>query len=156
MMLTVSAEAASTAINGHATTSGTFATNSNWLTAVQAEFGSSATVGTFEGIKLAFENNIPGLVTLLTQAGGSAMVTYGGNQTSDGNTRGYFLTYHGSTVPDGWLVHDKIGDVSTGNQVSLGSWYGNNRIIAKAVPEPSSVLVAGLLGLGALGRRRRN
>jgi hypothetical protein len=69
------------------------------------------------------------------------------------------VVYHGSTVPGGWFVHDQIGDVRTGDQVSLGSWYDAKPVIAfvgTAVPEPSSVLVACIFGLGAVSRRRRS
>jgi hypothetical protein len=157
MMLTVSAEAAFTVINGYAITTNTYATNSNWLTAVQTEFGASATVGTFEGLKAVFDADTSGLATLL--GGGTGMVTYNGNQASDGGARGYFLQFFGGAAPSNWTVHDTIGSTANNSQLSLGSWYDDNRIIAyvgTAVPEPSSVLVAGLLGLGALGRRRRN
>ena len=65
MMLTVSAEAAFTVINGYAITTNTYATTSNWLAAVQAEFGASATVGTFEGLKEVFDADTSGLATLL-------------------------------------------------------------------------------------------
>lgn len=160
MMLTVSAEAAFTVINGYAITTNTYATNSNWLTAVQTEFGASATVGTFEGLKEVFDADTSGLATLL--GGGTGMVTYGGNQLSSSIPspgRGYFLQFFGGAAPGGWTVHDTIGSTANNSQISLGSWNDNSRIIAyvgTAVPEPSSVLVAGLLGLGALGRRRRN
>lgn len=157
MMLTVSAEAAFTVINGYAVTTNTYTTTSNWLTAVQTEFGASATVGTFEGLKAVFDANTSGLSTLL--GGRLGMVTYNGNQTSDGGARGYFLQFFGGSAPGGWTVHNTIGSTATNSQFSLGSWSDPQYIIAyvgTAVPEPSSVLVAGLLGLGALGRRRRN
>jgi hypothetical protein len=154
MMLTVSAEAAFTVINGYAITTNTYASTSNWLAMVQAEFGSSATVGTFEGLQEIFDADTSGLATLL--GGKSAFVTYGGSQISYSG-RGYFLTYQGASDPGpGWTIHDQIGSFAAENQVSLGSWTDPQYIIAKVVPEPSSVLVAGLLGLGALGRRRRN
>ena len=157
MMLTVSAEAAFTVINGYAVTTNTYTTNSNWLSAVQAEFGASATVGTFEGLKAVFDADTSGLATLL--GGRLGMVTFGGNQLSSSSPspgRGYFLQFFGGAAPGGWTVHGTIGSTANNSQFSLGSWSDPQYIIAKVVPEPSSVLVAGLLGLGVIGRRRRN
>ncbi len=157
MMLTVSAEAAFTVINGYAITTNTYATTSNWLAAVQAEFGASATVGTFEGLKEVFDADTSGLATLL--GGGVGLVTFGGSQILPGGSpagRGYFLAFTGGAAPSNWAVHGTIGSPTNNSQVTMGSWTDNQRIIAKVVPEPSSVLVAGLLGLGVIGRRRRN
>ncbi len=154
MMLTVSAEAV-TVINGYAITTNTYAPTSDWLAAVKTEFGATATVGTFEGLKAVFNGDTSGLATLL--GGGVGTVTYGGSQTFSG--RGYFLAFTGGAAPSNWTVHDIIGSPTNNSQITMGSWYDSNRIIAyvgTAVPEPSSVLVAGILGLGALSRRRRN
>lgn len=155
LLLSISAHASTTVINGFAITSGTYSNTADWTAAVQAEFGASATVGSFESIETAFAGNTSGLASLL--AGNDAYLTYNGNQYYS-DTRAYFIIYHGSSVPGGWFVHDQIGSVATGNQISLGSWYGERRIVAyvgTVVPEPSSMLVAGVLGLGLVSRRRR-
>jgi hypothetical protein len=145
---------ASTIINGFGLTTSTYAQDSNWDSAVKSEFGQTATVASFEQIKAAFQNDIPSLVTLL--AGNWAGVTYNGNRFFS-DTRAYFITYHGSIVPGGWLVHDKIGSTTTGNQVSLGSWYGQMPILATnitAVPEPTGALLS-VLGAAMLMCRRK-
>jgi hypothetical protein len=49
--------------------------------------------------------------------------------------------------------HDQIGDTSTGNQVSLGSWT-QDRLLIAAIPEPSTA-VMGLLAVLAVAARRR-
>lgn len=155
LLLSISAHASTTVINGFAITSGSYSNTADWTAAVQAEFGASATVGSFESLKAAFSGDTSGLASLL--AGSAANVTYNGSQYYS-DTRAYFITYHGSSVPGGWFVHDQIGSVATGDQISLGSWYGDRPIVAyvgTVVPEPSSMLVAGVLGLGLVSRRRR-
>lgn len=155
LLMAISAKAAITTVNGFAITSGSYSGTGDWSAAVKTEFGNTATVASFESLKLAFSADPSALATLL--AGGPASVTYGGSQNFE-PTRPYFITYHGSTVPGGWLVHDKIGDVSTGNQISLGSYNSSKRIIAyigTAVPEPSSLVIVGVFCLGAVSSRRR-
>lgn len=145
---------ASTVINGFGRTTSTYAQDSNWDSAVKSEFGQTATVASFEQIKAAFQSDIQSLVTLL--AGNWAGVTYNGNRFFS-DTRAYFITYHGASVPGGWLVHDKIGSTTTGNQVSLGSWYGEMPILATnitVIPEPTGALLS-VLGATMLLRRRR-
>jgi hypothetical protein len=150
-MLFVGSSSAATVINGFALTTSTYAGTADWDAAVQSDLGSAATVASFESIKAAFESDIPSLVTLL--AGTAGMVTYNGAKFFT-DTRAYFIVYHGASVPGGWSVHDKIGDTSTGNQVSLGSWYDNNKIIA-AIPEPSTTVMALLAVLAITARRKR-
>lgn len=125
--------------------------NSDWLAAVQADFGSSANVADFNTLKSVFSSN----VSLLTGLLGSsvAFVTYNGDQFLS-PSRGYFIEVHNGVVPGGWAVHDTINN----NTVDLGSWSltGQSVLATYAVPEPSalSLLVAGLGGLAILRRRR--
>lgn len=151
VMLTLGSASAATVINGFALTTSTHAAAADWDAAVKSEFGSSAVVASFESIKAAFANDIPSLVTLL--AGTVGNVTYNGGQFMSAG-RSYFLVYHGATVPGGFGVHDKIGDVSTGNQTSLGSWTDDRRIIS-AIPEPSTAMFSLLALLAASARRSR-
>lgn len=152
---------ATTTLNGFAITTSAYSETANWETAVDNEFGSSARVASFEELKAAFTTTEQ-IASLATFLGGQAInVTYGGSQLRDG-WRGYFIVYHGSSVPGGWAVHDKIGDTSTGNQISLGSWTGTNKIMATniapasaPVPETSTTLL-GVLGSLCLLRRKRN
>jgi len=139
-------------IKGFTLTQFSYSELDNWDAAVLAEFGPAASLASFEEIKAAFEDEIPLLEQLLD--GKSLGVSYQGNQYFS-DTRGYFIVYHGASVPGGFLVHDKIGNTSTSNQVSLGSWYFDRQLIV-AIPEPSTVVLALLLGLAVcIGLRRR-
>ena len=54
-------------------------------------------------------------------------------------------------------MHDQIGSTATGNQVSLGSWYGQMPILATnitVVPEPTGALLS-VLGAAMLMCRRK-
>ena len=157
----IGATASTTTLNGFALTSGTYSETANWESAVDTEFGTSATIASFEQLKATFTTTaqIASLANLII--GNSVGVTYGGNQIYSGN-RAYFIVYHGSSVQSGFLVHDKIGDVSTNNQISLGSWYFDRKILAAnvapasaPVPETSTTLL-GLLGSLFFFRRKRH
>ncbi|MFY7817548.1 MAG: hypothetical protein ACOVRB_04200, partial [Akkermansiaceae bacterium] len=152
---------ATTILNGFAITTSAYSETANWETAVDTEFGASATVARFEDLKATFTTTeqIASLTNLL--AGQAIGVTYGNSQLLQG-WRGYFIVYHGSSVGGGFAVHDKIGDTSTGNQISLGSWPGERKIMAAnvapasaPVPETSTTLL-GVLGSLCLLRRKRN
>ncbi len=152
---------ATTTLNGFAITTSAYSETANWETAVDGEFGSSARVASFEELKAAFTTNAQ-ISSLATFIGAQAIgVTYGGSQLRDG-WRGYFIVNHGSTVPGGFAVHDKIGNTSTGNQISLGSWTFDRKIMAAnvapapaPVPETSTTLL-GIFGCLYLLRHKRN
>ena len=79
-------------------------------------------------------------------------VTVGTNQLSSTSITDYTLTY---TVPSGAPEAGKpIGLWFTALTGSSGDW-GVDNVRLSAVPEPSSALLAGLLPLGFLTRRRR-
>lgn len=160
LLCAIGASAATTTLNGLAITTGVYSETSNWETAVDTEFGSSATVASFEQLKAAYQTTAQ-IASLATFINGQALaVTYGGSQLFQG-WRGYFIVYHGAADPGGFYVHDKIGSTAAGNQISLGSWSGNRKILAAdvapssaPVPETSTTLL-GLLGSLFLLRRKR-
>ncbi len=160
LLSAIGATAATTTLNGLAITTGVYSETSNWETAVDTEFGSSATVASFEQLKAAYQTTEQ-IASLATFINGQALaVTYGGSQLFQG-WRGYFIVYHGAADPGGFFVHDKIGSTAAGNQISLGSWPGERKILAAnvaptsaPVPETSTTLLS-LLGSLFLFRRNR-
>ena len=138
--------------NAYALTTTKVNYNSNWLNAVQTDFGSEAKVADFSQLKIDFSANVASLVSLLGSS--VAFVTYNNDQFYS-SSRGYFVEVHNGVVPGGWLVHDTIA----ANTVDLGSWSLTSQSVLAtyAVPEPSalSLLAAGIAGMVALRRVRR-
>lgn len=118
--------------------------NSNWLAAVQAEFGAQATVADWDDLVIDFGDDPGALASLLGgNPSNSAYVTRGGSQYFDVSYV-YFIQNHYGTVPGGWLVLDSLGD----NVVDLGRWNSDNyRVLATNI-----TLTGDLNGDGFVGQ----
>ena len=144
---------ASIVLNGqeYDITSIAVAYDADWQAQVAADFGAGATVADWIDIKadaLAETGGVDLLKSLLNTVGGSASMTYNGQQLITGY--GYFAQVHNGTVPGGWTVIDDIDS----HQVDLGRWTGTRYVVA-AVPEPASLGVLGVCVVLILFIRRR-
>ncbi len=103
--------------------------DSDWDQKILEIFGSGYRVADWNDLK-AYYNNGGNLLSLydglgLTDYGASAYVTRDGDP-SYSSTRYYFASRHEGTRPSSYLAHDNLG----GYTLSLGSWYGTNKIMA--------------------------
>ena len=103
--------------------------DSDWDQKITEIFGSGYRVADWNDLK-AYYNNGGNLLSLydglgLTDYGASAYVTRNGDP-SYSSTRYYFASRHEGTKPSSYLAHDNIESYT----LSLGSWYGTNKIMA--------------------------
>jgi len=122
--------------NGEGTTFENFAItndvlpyNSDWNQVINEIFGSTYRVCDWNDLE-EYYNNGGDLLALfdglgLTEYRSGASVTRNGNP-SYSSTRSYFASRHEHNKPSNYLAHDNIDNYL----ISLGSWYGNRKIIA--------------------------
>ena len=103
--------------------------DSDWDQKILEIFGSGYRVADWNDLK-AYYNNGGNVLSLydglgLSKYGASAYVTKDGDP-SYSSTRYYFASRHEGNLPSSYLAHDNIGNYT----LSLGSWYGTNKILA--------------------------
>lgn len=156
-------QASTITLNGrtYAVTSGSYASNADWESAVDAEFGADAEVADFATLKLDALADPNALWDFLVQQNVTAAnLEYNGLQLFPGSSEwSYFLQVQVNDPGAGWFVIDFIDVPPTGypDRINLGRWSGTRQILAvvpTAVPEPSTAMIA-LPTLLAFLRRRR-
>lgn len=125
--------------------------DSDWDQEVEDVFGSGYRVADWNDLK-AYDNNGGDLLDLfdglgLSEYDDSVYVKNNGDP-SYSSTRYYFATRHEGHLPTSYnyLAHDNIGNYT----ISLGSWYGSNRILAIKISSspdtPSELTMSSLSG----------
>lgn len=157
--LAVSPASAVSVLRGYAVTENTYSGGADWNAAVKSEFGPDAEVADWNDIVAEFGGTSQEARDFcdLVLLGSSASVTRNGSKKY-GSWRYYFASAHYGNKPSNYLAHSQI----QGNMISLGSWSGNRRIVARNVtlaphiPEPATLLagLAGIAGVGGYLRRR--
>lgn len=101
----------------------------DWDAAVNNEFGSEWRVADWNDLQNAFatlsSEDWNAFTTYMWNGGGNIFCLNNGEKFYSGE-RAYFASYHGGDVPDYYAQHGSINN----DEISLGSWYSTNRIMA--------------------------
>lgn len=157
LLISVPASAVSV-LRGYAMTENSYSGSDDWNAAVKAEYGQDAEVADWSDIVAEFGGSSQEARDFCDSVllGSSGSVTRNGSKKW--GWRYYFASAHYGNKPGNYLAHLQI----QGYMISLGSWSGSRRIVAKNVtltpdiPEPATMLagIAGLAGVGRYLRRR--